>query len=1080
MIDHPSSLIPHPSSIEYAELHAHSYFSLLDGACSPEALVAGARELGLNALALTDHNGLAGAIRFWKAAQGAGMHPIFGAEVTLTDDQHLTLLAENQDGYARLCRLLTAAHLQDTPTDHTGALTTDPKQWPGKGKPVVTWELLEQHHRGLLALSGCWRGPVAAALRAQQPEQAKAMAGRLRDIFGREQVWIELQHHSLPEDDRLIRALLQVSRSLNLPCVATNNVHYTARAGSRLRDALIAIDQNLSLADARRAGHLPYNSNYYLAAPQEMAARFAEIPQALRGTIEIARRCQVALDFSQHRLPTFAVPGGASEFAYLYQLCHAGLPKRYPELKPAVLKQLAHELSVIEQAGLAGYFLIVWDIVRFAREQGIRCQGRGSAANSIVAYLLGITSVDPLAHNLLFERFLSADRYTTPDIDIDFAADRREEVIQYVYERYGASHTAMVCNVVTYQARSAVRDLGKALGFPLPVIDRLSKSIEGHSPVSAADQLLKSVETDATVDHPIRLLTDLMRQIEDCPRHLAIHVGGMLITARPLDEIVPLERATMPGRVVCQWNKDSVEDAGLIKIDILGLRTLGLVAEALGYIEGKPPDLDALSLDDPAIYEMLQQADTIGAFQVESRAQQQMLPRLKPTRFEDIAIEVAIVRPGPIQGGAVHPYLRRRSGVEPVSYTHPLLEPALRETLGVMLFQEQVIRVAMVAAGFSAGEADMLRRAMSRSRSFEAMEALRDRFIQGAAANGIERAIADDIFQQLEGFAGYGFCKSHAASFALIAYQTMHLKRYHAPAFYAALLNQQPMGFYSSEVIIGDAQRHGVPLLPPNINRSAWKYTLERTADGKLALRMGLRTILGLGEQGWQRIQSARENGLFGNLRDFCIRTRLPKPTVSDLIRAGTLDAFGARRTLLWQLGEIDYRPEELPLAAPVLDVSLPALEDTEATLWEYELLGLSPSGQIMRHHRAAFARAGILSTAEVKAQPEGKMVRVGGMAVVKQRPGTAHGVLFVSLEDETGLLDLVVKPNVYERFRPLLRHQPFVLVEGIVQKASGAINVVVTRAFEFTLFANSSPADDARITRTRDEYSPPNYSGSN
>ena len=667
----------------YVELHAHSFFSLLDGASSPEALVAGAHELGLHALALTDHNSLAGAMRFWKAAQRVGIHAIVGAEITLVGDLHLTLLAENQVGYASLCRLLTAAHLQETPPAQGGPVTTGLDGWPGKGKAIVTWELLAAHHRGLLVLTGCRRGPVATPLRGRQTEQACIVAAQLCDIFGRDQVWIELQHHYLPDDDRLVGALLQVARRVNVPCVVTNNVHYTARSGSRLRDALIAIDNNVSLMEARRAGQLPFNSNYYLAAAQEMAVRFAEVPQALRNSLAIAQRCQVSLDFSQHRLPTFSVPGGASEFQHIYQLCHAGLPQRYPQLKPNVLKQLAHELSVIEEVGLAGYFLIVWDIVRFAREHGIRCQGRGSAANSIVAYLLGITSVDPLAHNLLFERFLSTDRYTTPDIDIDFAADRREEVIQYVYETYGASHTAMVCNVVTYQARSAVRDLGKALRFPLPVVDRLSKSLEGHSPLSAADQLLKSMETEATRDHPIRLLSDLMRQIEDCPRHLAIHVGGMLITALPLDEIVPLERATMPGRVVCQWNKDSVEDAGLIKIDILGLRTLGLITEALSYIEGTPPDCDALALDDPEIYAMLQQADTIGAFQVESRAQQQMLPRLKPERFEDIAIEVAIVRPGPIQGGAVHPYLRRRSGLEPISYTHPRLEPALRETLGV-------------------------------------------------------------------------------------------------------------------------------------------------------------------------------------------------------------------------------------------------------------------------------------------------------------------------------------------------------------------------------------------------------------
>jgi error-prone DNA polymerase len=741
-----------------------------------------------------------------------------------------------------------------------------------------------------------------------------------------------------------------------------------------------------------------------------------------------------------------------------------------------VLKQLAHELSVIEQAGLAGYFLIVWDIVRFARERGVRCQGRGSAANSIVAYLLGITSVDPLAHNLLFERFLSADRYTTPDIDIDFAADRREEVIQYVYERYGASHTAMVCNVVTYQARSAVRDLGKALGFPLPVVDRLSKSLDRHSAVSAADQILASAGADASLDHPLRMLADLMRQIQDCPRHLAIHVGGMLITAQPLDEVVPLERATMPGRVVCQWNKDSVEDAWLIKIAILGLRTLGLISEALGYMEGEPPDLDALPLDDPEIYAMLQRGDTIGTFQVESRAQQQMLPRHKPEKFEDIVVEVAIVRPGPIQGGAVHPYLRRRAGLEPVTYLHPLLEPALQETLGVLIFQEQVIRVAMVAAGFTAGEADQLQRAMSRSRSLEAMQAMGERFLQGALANGIEQATAEEIFRQLEGFASYGFCKSHAASFALIAYQTLYLKRYHAPEFYCALLNQQPMGFYSSEVIIGDAKRHGVDLLPPDINRSDWKYLLEAMPNGKRALRMGLQATLGLGGQGWERIQAARSQTKFGGLRDFCERARLPQPTVSNLIRAGLLDAFGPRRQLLWELGEIDYRPEELARVLPVMDADLPALEEGEQTLWEYELLGLSPNGQILRHYRPALQRAGVLDTAQVKVQPDGQWVRIGGMAAVKQRPATAKGMVFISLEDEAGLLDVVVRPNVYEKFRPLLRHRLFLLVEGTVQKASGAISVLVTRALDFRSVAGTIGEENLRPPTAPDEYSPENY----
>ncbi len=561
-----------------------------------------------------------------------------------------------------------------------------------------------------------------------------------------------------------------------------------------------------------------------------MERRFRACPDALRNTLEIAARCRVSLDFSAQRLPAFIPEHEGtrpSEFAYLYQLCHANLPRRYPNLRPAVLKQLAHELDIIEQAGLAGYFLLVWDIVRYAKSKEIRCQGRGSAANSIVAYLLDITSIDPLQHNLLFERFLSSDKFTTPDIDIDFAADRREEVIQYVYQRYGREHAAMVCNVVTYRARSAIRDLGKALAFPEPVLDRLVKSLDTHSPTTAADQIEQTVQekneepsdkagssfaihpAPSSPSHPLLLLADLMRRIDGCPRHLSIHSGGMIITPQPLDRMVPLEPATMPGRIVCQWDKDSIEDTGLIKIDLLGLRTLGLISDALDSIrkQGDPaPDLDAIPLDDPKIFAMLQKADTIGAFQVESRAQQQMLPRLKPTSFEDMAVEVAIVRPGPIQGGAVHPYLRRRAGQEPVTYLHESLKPVLEESLGVLLFQEQAIRVAVETAGFAPGEADMLRRAMSRSRSEEAMAAMRLRFLEGAQRRSIDYTTAGAIFDQLAGFAGYGFCKSHAASFALIAYQTLYLKRYYAAAFYCALFNHQPMGFYSTKVIAGDAR----------------------------------------------------------------------------------------------------------------------------------------------------------------------------------------------------------------------------------------------------------------------------------
>ncbi len=1135
---------------DYAELHTHSYFSLLDGASSPEVLVQQAQALGLAGLALTDHDSLAGAVRFWIAARAAGLHAVIGAEVTLEDGHHLTLLAETQAGYANLCRLVTRARLDvvegHSPRRHGGGTeghggkigeaAFDLDNWPGKVEPSLAYVRLAELSDGLIALSGCRQGAVAASLLKGDDRGAHAAVERLAGIFERDHLYIEIQHHYLPDDQRLNRQLVAIAQAFELPLVATNNVHYAANADKPLHDALVATRHNETLAEAQRAGHLPANSAFALASPDEMTRRFRGYPkaianQALANSVAISERCRASLDFSDRRLPEFALPDDwhsphagydDSVFAYLYQLCHESLPRRYPHLKPAVLTQLAHELDIIEQAGLAGYFLIVWDIVRYAKEIGVRCQGRGSAANSIVAYLLGITSIDPLQHNLLFERFLSRDKFTTPDIDIDFATgleldaggfetsesrisrsgvtrdsslvfcqdesdcvdplrmtgcgsadfgvpngdapridalriDGREAVIQYVYRRYGRAHTAMVCNVVTYRARSAVRDLSKALGFPNAVIDRLAGSIDTRSPAVAAEQILAQMGQDepseaasektAVAIHPLALLADLLRRIEGCPRHLSIHSGGMLITGLPLDEIVPLEPATMPGRVVCQWDKESVEDAGLIKIDLLGLRTLGLITRALDYVEeveGQRLDLDAVPLNDPAIYEMLQRGDTVGAFQVESRAQQQMLPRLKPTCFEDIIVEVAIVRPGPIQGGAVHPYLRRREGLEPVSFLHPSLEPALAETLGVLLFQEQAIRVAVEAAGFSPGEADMLRRALSRSRSDEAMAALRLRFIQGAQARGIDFAVAEPIFTQLSGFAGYGFCKSHAASFALIAYQTLYLKQHHTAAFYCAIFNSQPMGFYSPEVIAGDARRHGVDLLPPEINRSLWDYAIERDERGRLALRVGLATVQSLGRQAWTAIEAARNEQPFKDLADLCRRTRLHPDIIANLIRGGALDAFGKRRDLLWQLGDMDYRPDEFELNLPTQPVALPALDAPEQTAWEYELLGLSPERQLFVHYREVLRKQNVRSTWQVKQARPGERLQVAGLVAVRQRPSTAKGILFISLEDESGLLDLVVKPNVYDRLRDVLRNHPLIVVTGIVQRGGSAVSLLV------------------------------------
>ncbi len=1035
---------PHKAP-QYVELHCHSYFSFLDGASSPEALIERAATLGYQALALTDHNGLYGAIRFWQAAIRRGIKPLVGAELTLADGNHLTILAETQMGYANLCRLISTAQLAGQ-----------------KGQPELTWDTLAQHSRGLLCLSGCRKGAIASALLAKDRTAAYSAAERLYAIFA-DRFWIELHHHYLPTDATLLAESVALAQRLGIPYVATNNVHYAARPGQWLHDILTCVQYHTTLPEALASGLLHPNSELFLKAPEDMTTLFADLPQALRNTLCIAERCQVDLDFSRQQLPSFPVPAGHTSLSYLRALCEEGLQRKFAPVTSRARAQLAHELSVIEHTGLAGYFLVVWDIVRFARSQGIRCQGRGSAANSLVAYLLDITPVDPLRHNLLFERFLSEGTHTMPDIDVDFGADRREEVIQYVYERYGQEHVAMVCNVVTYRARSALRDVAKALAFPPDVIDRAAKALDTRSTVVAAEQVLhlqdQLADTEAAQapSFPWQALSALLREMESVPRHLSIHVGGMLITAAPLVEVVPVEWATMPGRVVVQWDKDSVEDAGLIKIDLLSLRTLDAVEEALGYIRnnrGVELDLDCLPLDDPAVYDMLQRADTIGCFQVESRAQSQMLPRLRPQCFEDIIIEVALVRPGPIQGNMVHPYLRRRQGLEAVSYAHPALETALAETLGVIIFQEQVIRVAVAIAGFHPAEADQLRRAMSRSRSEEAMAALCESFMAGARDNGVDADTAAEVFRQLAAFAEFGFCKSHAAAFALVAYQTLYLKVHFPAEFFCALLNHQPLGFYIPEVVMGDAQRHGVPILRPDVNRSQDACTLEashstkKAASVSLAIRLGLRYVHGLGEALLERITERRGERPYRDLQDFCRRTCLPRPVVENLIRAGVLDSFGQkRRDLLWALGGLAYHEDGLDIEVPVDAVALPTLRRKERLGWEYELMGAAPGEHIMQLYRERLRRQGVFSKAELEEREDGEAVCVAGWVVVRQRPPTAKGHVFITLEDEDGLINLIVRPRVYERYRKVLRNAPLLWAQGQLQRQGHAMSVLIQMA---------------------------------
>ena len=1046
----------------YVELHCHTNYSLLDGASHPEDLLDRAQALGMGSLAVTDHDGLYGVVRFHRAARERGIKPIIGAELALQRPEshpepfdrplvlwprdkglttqldegsvegdggyHLLLLAKDGTGYANLCRLVSQAQLSHS-----------------KGNASLDFEALREHTEGLFCLSGCRKGEIASHLLAKRRKEALRAGKRYVRLFGRENFWIELQNHLLPDDQPLMAELVELARHLGVGYVATNNVHYAQRSGRQLQDVLVCI-KNRTTLDHSRGLRYP-NSEYHLKSAKEMEELFAGYPEAIANTRAIAEQCSVDLNLTAYRLPEFPVPRGETPFSYLCRLCWEGDKRKYDTITDAVRRQLNHELKVIEKTGLAGYFLVVWDIVRFAKEQGILAQGRGSAANSIVAYVLDITKVDPLRHNLLFERFLSQDAHTMPDIDVDFSASRRDEVIRYVYEKYGEEYTAMVANVVTFRARSAVRDVGKALGFPLPLLDKVAKFLDTRQAESIGDALAAAEDFADKVSYlPWRQLIELCCQIDAFPRHLSIHVGGMIITGSPLVDLVPLERATMPGRVVTQFNKDDIEDLGLIKIDLLGLRTLSLIEEALELIEahqGIELDLESNPLDDQSVFDMLCRADTIGAFQVESRAQAQTLPRMRPRQFEDIVVEIALIRPGPIQGNMVHPFLRRRQGLERVQYLHPKLKPILAETLGVVVFQEQVIRIAMAIAGFSPGEADRLRRAMSRHRSAFEMDELRARFREGAIGNGVDEGIAEEIFRQLAGFASYGFCKSHAAAFAKTAYDTIYLKAHFPTEFYCALLNNQPMGFYRPRVIVGDARRHRVRVLPVHINRSHGRCILE---DG--GIRLGFSYVQGLGQAGIARLGEARTEGPFRSLGDFCRRTGLSQRAVENLIMVGAMDQWGkARRQLLWELGKLRYEEEELDLVLPDDGVELPALSKQEKTGIEYSLLGLPVSDQVMALYRPWLEKMGILSSLDLEARRDGEKVKVAGLVVVRQSPPTAKGHVFITLEDEHSLVNVIVRPDVYERFRHSLRSAPLIAVEGVLQRRDGVVSLLAERA---------------------------------
>jgi error-prone DNA polymerase len=1004
----------------YVELHCHSAFSLLDGASLPETLLKRAALLGMDALALTDHDALYGAVRFTKAAHEIGVRPIFGCELTLHDGHHLTLLVQDATGWQNLCTLITLAR-------HNAP----------KGKALLPKGALEEHTAGLIALSGCRQGEVMRAIRRNDPETALTAANHYVDLFGCERFCIELQNHLLPGDSRSITAGVALAERLGVRYGATNNVHYADASGHRLQDVLVCIRHNTTLDESE---HLRRpNSEYYLKDAAQMERLFAQYPTAINTTKMIAEQCSYDVTFGLQELPLFPTPNSLTAHDYLVALCR----ERFGDDCPSnVARQLEYELSVIERSGLSNYFLIVWDLVRFAKAEGIRCQGRGSAANSLVAYTLGISPINPLDHNLVFERFLSDERQAVPDIDIDFDAARREEVIQYVYRTYGHEHAAMACTFVTFRARSALRDVGKALGLPPELLDRASSAINPFADVLTDEPGFQEALNGRAASDVWATLVSLCNAIDGFPRHLGIHNGGMVATGTSLAARLPTEPATMQNRSVVQWDKDSLEDAGLVKIDILGLRMLAAISDAVQILKqsGEFDEVSQLAFDDPAVFEMIAHADTVGVFQVESRAQAQVLPRLRPRTFNDLIVSISLIRPGPVMGNMVHPYLRRRLGQEPVRYSHPILQPALEETLGVVLFQEQVLKVARDMGGFTGGQGERMRRALGSKRASDEIKKLYDAFMEGALTKDVERTIASMVFDTLKAFGGYSFPKSHAAAFAVIVYQSAWLKKYHPAAFYCGLLRNQPMGFWSPAVVVGDAKRHGIRVLPPHVNHSD-----ARTIVQEGAIRMGLDYVHRIGEDAAARIVDARVGRAFKDLSDFCRRAQLPQQVIENLIMAGALDGWGkSRRNLVLELGTLDYRAHTLPFEYHTdVDVMLPELDALEEQDIELMLLGVALHDHPIQRYRDTLLVQGILGSREVLRCPARSLVKVCGMIVVHQAPPTAKGFHFVTLEDEEGFLNIVVRPDVYVRYRKVLRESSFLIVEGYVEKQGIVTNVV-------------------------------------
>ena len=1051
----------------YIELHSSSAFSFLEGASQPEELIKRAAELEMPAIALLDRNGVYGAARFHTSAKRNDVHAHVGAEIAVSsfgnrltppawlphlhpaEPARLPLLCESRVGYQNLCQLITRFKMRERV----------------KCEGAATFDDLQKYSAGLLCLTGGDEGPLAAALVSGGEEAGRETVERLVRIFGRDSVYIEVQRHREREEEWRNQVAIRIAESLKLPVLATNGVRYATAYDREVLDVFTAVRHHTDLDHAGRL--LALNNRRHLRPGREMEALFRDVPGAVAETLELSARLGFQLDDLGYEFPRYPVPDGETMDSFLRKRVAEGVMRRYglkndSALQERAKKQVDHELDLIARLGFAGYFLIVWDIVCFCKKNDILIQGRGSAANSAVCYALEITAIDPVGMELLFERFLSESRGEWPDIDLDLPSeDKREQAIQYVYQRYGELGAAMTANVITYRGKSAAREVGKALGFDQESLGRLSGLVSQWEWRGKTDTMAHSFQNAGfDLKHPrIAKYLELCMRLQDLPRHLGQHSGGMVICQGQLNRVVPLERASMPSRTVVQWDKEDCADLGIIKVDLLGLGMMAVLKDCIELIPqhyGESVDLAQLP-EDEEVYKVLQQADTVGMFQVESRAQMASLPRNRPTRFYDLVVQVAIIRPGPIVGKMMHPYMRRRQKKEPVTYPHPSLEPVLKRTLGVPLFQEQLLRMAMTVANFSGAEAEELRRAVGMRRSWERMKNLESKLRAGMTTNGLDTATQETIIQNISSFALYGFPESHAASFALIAYASAYLKVKYLAAFTCAILNNQPMGFYMPAVLVKDAQRHGLRVRPIDIQVSDWACTIEHEGAGALSLRMGLGYARGLRRQSAVAVVATRsQDGHFRSAEDLSLRVpQLNRKELTLLARVGALnklDGIEHRRDALWQVeraGKLEgplLRQNSDSLRETSDALPLKQMNTEERLVADYAGTGLTVGKHPMHYRRQELQSRNVLSAAELRLCRDGEFVRAAGCVIARQRPGTAKGFIFISMEDETGIANVIVTPDLYERDRLTVVRSKFLLVEGILQNQDGVVHVKATR----------------------------------